>query len=125
MLIARGQVRPRVRSDALPEYTRYRDDGCEVNPTCLTCPLPRCRYEEPGGLRALLNATRDKQIIQLRLKGTAVAELADQFSVSRRTVFRVLGTNPQGPARSKTVRLRRIPTPIRPAAGEEREVKYA
>jgi hypothetical protein len=125
MPIAGGRVRLRVRSDALPEYTRYRDDGCEVNPTCLTCPLPRCRYEEPGGLRALLNATRDKQIIQLRLTGIAVDELADRFSVSRRTVFRVLGTNPLGQARSKTRAAVRVPTPIRPAAGEEREVKYA
>ena len=80
----------RVRADALPEYTRYRDDGCDVHPTCLSCPLPRCRYEEPGGLRALLNAYRDQQIVRLRLRGVPVDELAIRFGVSRRTVFRVL-----------------------------------
>ncbi len=40
-------LRPRI--DALPEHTRYNDNGCDLYPSCLRCPLPRCRYEEPGG----------------------------------------------------------------------------
>lgn len=84
--------RKRRRSDGLPEFTRYRDDGCEVSDSCLTCPLPRCRYEEPGGLRAVLNEMRDRQMTQLRRKGATVDELAGRFGVSRRTVFRVLGS---------------------------------
>ncbi len=92
-----GAPKPRVRSDALPEFTRYRDDGCDVSPTCLTCPLPRCRYEEPGGLRALLNKTRDEQIVARRSDGVPVAELATRFGVSRRTVFRVLGNKARRP----------------------------
>jgi len=101
--------RPRYRTDSLPEYTRYKDDGCDVSPSCLDCPLPRCRYEEPGGLRALLNEQRDRQIIQLREKGMPVAELADYFGVSRRTVFRVIGTmKPQRPRRDNIT-----PIPIR------------
>lgn len=93
----RNAHRPRVRSDALPEFTRYRDSGCDVHPSCLTCPLPRCRYEEPGGLRALLNKTRDEQIAAQRATGMPVAELATRFGVSRRTVFRVLGTRARQP----------------------------
>ncbi len=93
----RGAVKPRVRSDALPEFTRYRDDGCDVSPSCLNCPLPRCRYEEPGGLRALLNKTRDKHIVAQRTAGVPVAELATRFGVSRRTVFRVLGNQARRP----------------------------
>lgn len=80
----------RVRGDMLPEKTRYRDDGCEVHPQCLTCPLPRCRYDEPGGLRGMLSAWRDRQVVELRSKGAAVEEIAEQFGVSRRTVFRIL-----------------------------------
>ena len=93
----RDADRPRVRSDALPEFTRYRDNGCDVHPSCLTCPLPRCRYEEPGGLRALLNKTRDAQIVAQRATGVPVAELATRFGVSRRTVFRVLGNKTRQP----------------------------
>ncbi len=92
-----GADKPRVRSDALPEFTRYRDNGCDVHPSCLTCPLPRCRYEEPGGLRALLNKTRDAQIVNQRASGVPVAELATRFGVSRRTVFRVLGNKSRQP----------------------------
>ncbi len=89
--------KPRIRHDALPEFTRYRDDGCDISESCFTCPLPRCRYEEPGGLRSLLNEQRDRQIIQLRLKGVPVDALADHFGISRRTVFRVIGTIKQAP----------------------------
>lgn len=97
----------RVRADALPEYTHYRDDGCEVHPHCLSCPLPRCRYEEPGGLRALLNERRDREMVELRLRGASVEELADRFGVSRRTVFRVLESYRQ--ARRREAGLVRLP----------------
>ncbi len=86
----------KVRADSLPEYTRYRDDGCDIHSTCLSCPLPRCRYEEPGGLRALINEHRDRQIVALRSKGVPVEELAGRFQVSRRTVFRVLESRSGG-----------------------------
>ena len=96
VVVATAPSPKRVRADALPEFTRYRDDGCDIHPTCLSCPLPRCRYEEPGGLRALLNAYRDRQIVRLRLKGVPVDDLAGRFSVSRRTVFRVLESSGAG-----------------------------
>ncbi len=80
----------RVRSDALPEEIQYRDEGCDIHPRCLTCPLPRCRYDEPGGLRAMLNAYRDQQIAALRQEGAPVDQIAERYSLSRRTVFRVL-----------------------------------
>ena len=86
----------KVRADALPEYTRYRDDGCDIHPHCLTCPLPRCRFDEPGGLRALINAYRDRQIAELRQRGVPVEELAQRFGLSRRTIFRVLERPPNG-----------------------------
>lgn len=90
LLAERRERRLRARADALPEYTHYRDDGCDIHPHCLSCPLPRCRYEEPGGLRALLNQRRDGEIVELRRRGVPVAVLADRFGVSRRTVFRIL-----------------------------------
>ena len=82
----------RVRRDALPEEIRYRDDGCDIHPQCLTCPLPRCRYDEPGGLRGMLNAYRDQQIVALRGDGAPVDQIAERYNLSRRTVFRILST---------------------------------
>lgn len=80
-----------VRSDALPEHLEYRDEGCDLFASCLTCPLPRCRYDEPGGVRAMLNRERDHQIRALREDPSlSVDDIADRFGVSRRTVFRAL-----------------------------------
>ena len=87
---AAGQALRRVRRDALPEEIRYRDDGCDIHPQCLTCPLPRCRYDEPGGLRGMLNAYRDEQIVALRGDGAPVDQIAERYNLSRRTVFRIL-----------------------------------
>jgi hypothetical protein len=81
----------RAREDALPEHLDYRDDGCDVFPSCLSCPLPRCRYDVPGGARAMLNLARDAEIRRMRFEGDLdVEEIAKRFRVSRRTVFRVL-----------------------------------
>ncbi len=116
-------VKPPSRHDSLPENTRYRDDGCDISESCLTCPLPRCRYEEPGGLRALLNETRDRQIIQLRLKGVPVEELAGRFGISRRTVFRVIGSA-RLPSRTRTV-YDTTPIPIRKEQPQQQSRKEA
>jgi hypothetical protein len=78
------------RRDALPEHTRYTDSGCEVHHSCLSCPLVRCRYDEPGGARRLLSAQRDEVILALRSEGRPISLIAQRFGISRRTVFRVL-----------------------------------
>ena len=80
------------RRDALPEYTNYTDTGCDIHPSCLTCPLVRCRYDEPGGARRIFSEARDGAISRLRQEGRVpIEDLARQFGVSRRTIFRVLG----------------------------------
>jgi hypothetical protein len=79
------------RRDALPEYTNYTDSGCDIHPSCLTCPLERCRYDSPGGARAIRGEERDRQIVsRWRDEGASVGTLAQEFEISRRTVFRVL-----------------------------------
>ena len=88
------------RHDSLPEFAGYKDDGCDIHDQCLTCPLPRCRYEEPGGLRAILNAQRDAEIHGMRQSGASVDDLAERFTLSKRTIFRILeGTSPRSPHR--------------------------
>ncbi len=79
----------RVRSDALPENIDYLDAGCEAAPSCLTCPFPRCRYDEPGGLPGARNRLRMQDILALRVDKLPVWMVANMVGVSRRTVFRV------------------------------------
>lgn len=79
------------RSGMLPEHTDYRDDGCEVAPACLECPLVRCRYDERGGRKAMEARERHHEIRTAYLDGnTDVDSLASEFHVSRRTVFRAV-----------------------------------
>ncbi len=96
--LAEQLIRNRARSDALPEHAQYRDDGCDIHPHCLSCPLPRCRYDEPGGLRSILIAGRDQDVVMLRLQGVSVDRLASRFHLSRRTVFRILARSDEGEA---------------------------
>lgn len=79
-----------VRSDTLPENTRYADDGCEVAISCLQCPLSMCKYDDPGWLRREDRRRRDDEIFRLRKLGISVPELARQFKVSSRTVHRIV-----------------------------------
>lgn len=72
----------------------YRDTGCELAPACLTCPLPRCRYDEPGGVGAAQalaeRVDRNRRIVALRGTGVEAREIASVVGVSVRSVFRVL-----------------------------------
>jgi hypothetical protein len=83
-------LRP-LRRDALPEHTHYVDNGCDLHPSCLTCPLVRCRFDEPGGARKLISDDRDAGILRLhREEQLDVSSIAREYRISRRTVFRVL-----------------------------------
>ena len=80
--------------DILPELTRYRDDGCIVHPACLTCPLPRCRYDEPFDPMAAQREQRNAAIVRAaREERLTVTDLTIRFGISRRTVHRVLQQN--------------------------------
>jgi hypothetical protein len=80
----------RTRRDALPEHTQYADTGCDVHPSCLTCPLVRCRYDSPGGVRKVYSEDRDRAIVRAQREGVPLGAIAQRFGVSRRTVFRAL-----------------------------------
>lgn len=82
-------VVPRPRPDALPELATYIDTGCDVAPRCLACPLPVCRFDVRGGARAILNRTRDPEILAALDAGEHADTIAARFHVSRRTVFRI------------------------------------
>ena len=85
-----GKPRALLR-DSLPEAHPYRDDGCDLAPACLRCPLPRCKYDDPGWYRREIRDDRDRQIVLLnRRESLTVPQLSSRFGVSQRTVFRVL-----------------------------------
>lgn len=73
--------------DVLPEHQNWRDDGCDLSPACLSCPLPACRYEmPPGRARMLIEA---QQLQTLLTEGKSMNEAAVIMGVSRRSVYRI------------------------------------
>ena len=77
--------------DALPERFPYRDEGCEISPSCLRCPLPQCKYDEPGWLQKQKRMERDSEVVAVLLReGLSVQEAASRFALSQRTIFRIL-----------------------------------
>jgi len=76
--------------DLLPEEFPYEDAGCEMAPSCLECPFPKCLEDEPRGKQKQSKRSRDETMRQMRREGKSVAEIARIFDVSRRTVDRAL-----------------------------------
>ena len=88
--------------DLLPEEFPYIDEGCELSPSCLNCPFPRCVKEEPWGKEKFLKRRRAERMLELKNEGKSTAEIARIFEVSTRTVQRALklldngrGTSPR------------------------------
>ena len=95
--------------DLLPEYCRYRDDGCEFADSCLNCPFPECIYAQPGGRQQWLKRLRDKEVLRLfTAQGKGAKELALMFGVSQRTIQRILKNHSTSP------RQRRLCRPLTP-----------
>ena len=77
--------------DLPPEYCHYRDEGCDLADSCLSCPFPQCIYEQPRGRQRWLKQLRDREITgKFNREGKGVKELALLFGVSQRTVQRAL-----------------------------------
>lgn len=79
-----GETRPRLWDEIPP------DDGCEVAPKCLECPLPQCKYDDPSGHLRQLRQQKDAQILEgMKQRNLSVDEAARLFGVTTRTIFRV------------------------------------
>ena len=77
--------------DGLPEQMHYADTGCEVALTCLACPLPQCKYDDPAWYQAYRRHGRDIEVVDAyRTEGLSVFEVAKRFNLSPRTVHRSL-----------------------------------
>ena len=82
---------PAPPDDPRPEHVDYRDEGCELAPECLACPLPRCRHDDPGWLRREAKEKRNRDLLAARRdEGLGVGALANRFGLSRSMVHRIL-----------------------------------
>ena len=76
--------------------SNFDDTGCEAEPSCLACPLPQCRYDDPRWYNRLVRQRRDTALVaeaeRLMVEGITVNQAAEtaaeQAGVTVRTVFR-------------------------------------
>jgi len=80
-----------MEKDSRPEIVHYKDEGCELAPSCLECPFDRCVLEE-GGVASARKRERNQEIKELANQGVTVPELAERYGVSLRTIQRILSS---------------------------------
>jgi len=76
----------------------YADTGCELSPSCLSCPLPVCKEDDHLVSVRLRTAALDQrvydawllQLVADRPQGKAVTTVAKEIGVTERTIFRSL-----------------------------------
>ena len=77
-------------TDQGPEYYHYEDTGCEVSPSCLSCPLPQCKYDDPVCFQRHRRLARDLNVWNtMQAESLTADEAAQRFSVTVRTIFRI------------------------------------
>ena len=77
--------------DVVPERFPYRDEGCDLSESCLRCPLPQCKYDDPGWLQREKRRARDSRVMDaLWRDGISVSEASVRFALSPRTIFRIV-----------------------------------
>lgn len=68
----------------------WQDTGCDLHPACLSCPLPRCRYDEPYDRHAEERADCDAHVLAALAEGVPRNEVMERFNISNRTLLRVI-----------------------------------
>ena len=90
-MFAMNAVASRQRQIAEPRFDHYEDTGCEVASTCFDCPLPRCKFDDMEWFYKYRRLGRYLHMASvIHSEGLTIPEAAERFSVTERTVFRVL-----------------------------------
>lgn len=81
----------RATTDDVSEFCHYEDTGCEASDSCLDCPLPLCKYDDPAWYQRNRRLARDFRIMRVMAQESlSIEETAKRFSVTSRTIFRIM-----------------------------------
>ena len=73
------------------EFYHYEDTGCEASDSCLNCPLPKCRYDDPVWYQRNRRLAKDFRMVRtIQQESLTVEEAAHRFGITIRTVFRTM-----------------------------------
>lgn len=68
----------------------FPDKGCDLHDSCLSCPLPYCRYDDSMGIRRLQSNERKAEILECYKSGMQPFDIAKKVGCSRETVYRII-----------------------------------
>ncbi len=71
----------------------YVDRGCDLAPSCLACPFPKCRYDmgdTAWTARRMLNVARNAEIVRALDSGEHAESIALRLGISSRSVYRLV-----------------------------------
>ena len=81
----------RISTADASEFYHYEDTGCEASDSCLDCPLPICRYDDPEWYLRHRRMVKDFKIVQIiEREHLTVEEAAERYGITVRTVFRIM-----------------------------------
>ena len=64
------------------------DTGCQYAPSCLACPWPVCKDDDPGWFARNAAAVRDRKMrTVIEAEGLSVRQAAERFGVSERQIY--------------------------------------
>lgn len=73
------------------DFEHYPDSGCQASPSCLSCPLPVCKHDDPYALQRSITAALDLKVWQaVKQDGLSIEDAMERFQVTERTVYRKL-----------------------------------
>ena len=76
------------------EFKHWKDVGCtEVSPSCLTCPLPKCKHDDPyAHKRIQVRLKYQMWMNTMETEGVSVDAMAKKVNVTPRSIFRAIST---------------------------------
>ena len=97
----------RTDSEDASEFYHYEDNGCVVSDSCLDCPLPKCRYDDPVWFQRNRKLAKDFRMLQVMQQESLTIE---------ETAERVLN-HEGGPCSGSCSGAARLPCRMAPANG--------
>ena len=73
------------------ETSTHADTGCKYSPSCLACPLPVCKEDDPLWFQRNRQMVKDLTVWATMQRERLTAEAAaERFSLTTRTIFRIM-----------------------------------
>ena len=71
--------------------TEFEDTGCNESISCLSCPLPQCKHDDPAWYSRYKRLRSDLRVVAaMQSENLSMDETAERFSMTVRTIFRIM-----------------------------------